>query len=81
MFAAGRLSDDVKDDRFRDLANYHETLRAFLGHSDFGGRLYYEYETVLDNLLYLTPELLLAIDRLVLERGHAVARNRMVNHC
>ena len=63
-------------DRLHDLANHHETVRAFLGHGDFGDKTYYEYQTVLDNVSLLTPELLSAVGRLVVESGHAVAQKK-----
>ena len=61
-------------DRLHDLVNHHGTLRAFLGHGEFGDKSYYEYQTVVDNVSLLTPELLSAVGRLVVESGHAVAR-------
>ena len=63
-------------DRLHDLANHHETVRAFLGHGDFGDKTYYEYQTVLDNVCLLTPELLSEVGRLVVESGHAVAKKK-----
>ena len=30
-------------DRLHDLTNHHETIRAFLGHGDFGDKTHYEY--------------------------------------
>ena len=63
-------------DRLHDLSNHHATVRAFLGHSEFGDKTYYEYQTVVDNVWLLTPELLSAVGRLVVESGHAVARKR-----
>lgn len=63
-------------DRLHDLANHHATLRAFLGHGEFGDKSYYEYQTVVDNVSLLTPELLSAVGRLVVESGHAVARKK-----
>ena len=63
-------------DRLHDLANHHETVRAFLGHSDFGDKTYYEYQTVLDNVSLLTPELLSAVGQLVVESGHKVAKKK-----
>ena len=61
-------------DRLHDLANHHETVRAFLGHSDFGDKTRYECQTVQDNVSLLTPELLSAVGRLVVESGHKVAK-------
>ena len=63
-------------DRLHDLANHHETVRAFLGHGDFGDKTYYEYQTVLDNVCLLTPELLSEVGRLVVESGHTVAKKK-----
>ena len=63
-------------DRLHDLANHHETVRAFLGHSDFGDKTRYECQTVQDNVSLLTPELLSAVGRLVVESGHKVAKKK-----
>ena len=61
-------------DRLHELTNHHDTIRAFLGHSDFGDETHYEYQTVVDNVSLLTPELLSAMGRLVVESGHKVAK-------
>ena len=63
-------------DRLHDLANQHATVRAFLGHVEFGDKSYFEYQTVVDNVSLLTPELLSGVGRLVVESGHAVARKK-----
>ena len=63
-------------DRLHDLANHHQTIRSFLGHSDFGDETYYEYQTVVDNVSLLTPALLSAVGRLVVESGHQVAKKK-----
>ena len=63
-------------DRLHDLANHHETIRAFLGHSEFGDRTRYEYQRVVDNVSLLTPELLSAVGQLVVESGHKVAKKK-----
>ena len=56
-------------DRLHDLTNHHQTIRAFLGHGDFDDKTRYEYQTVVDNVSLLTPELLSAVGRLVVESG------------
>ena len=61
-------------DRLHDLTNHHQTIRAFLGHGDFDDKTRYEYQTVVDNVSLLTPELLSAVGRLVVESGHKVAK-------
>ena len=63
-------------DRLHDLTNHHETIRAFLGHGDFDDKTRYEYQTVVDNVSLLTPELLSAVGRLVVESGHKVAKKK-----
>ena len=63
-------------DRLHELTNHHDTIRAFLGHSDFGDKTQYEYQTVVDNVSLLTPELLSAVGRLVVESGHKVKKKR-----
>ena len=68
-------------DRLHDLANQHQTIRMFLGHSDFGDETYYEYQTVVDNVSLLTPELLSAVGGLVVESGHKVAKKSLASHC
>ncbi len=64
-------------DRLHDLANHHATIRAFLGHGDFVDKTRYEYQTVVDNVSLLTPELLSAVGQLVVESGHKVARKKL----
>ena len=63
-------------DRLQDLANHHAKVRAFLGHSDFGDETRYECQTIQDNVSLLTPELLSAVGRLVVESGHKVAKKK-----
>ena len=63
-------------DRLHDLTNHHETRREFLGHGDFDDKTRYEYQTVVDNVSLLTPELLSAVGRLVVESGHKVAKKK-----
>ena len=60
-------------DRVHDLANHHRTVRAMLAHGDFAGESRYEFQTVAGNVSLLTPELLSAVGRLVVDSGHAVA--------
>ena len=68
-------------DRLHDLTNHHATIRGFLGHGDFDDKTRYEYQTVVDNVSLLTPELLSAVGRLVVESGHKVAKKSLASHC
>ena len=60
-------------DRVHDLANNHRTVRAMLAHGDFADESRYELRTLIDNVSLLSPELLSAVGRLVVDSGHAVA--------
>ena len=64
-------------DRLHDLTNHHGTIREFLGHGDSDDKTRYEYQTVVDNVSLLTPELLSAVGRLVVESGHKVAKKSL----
>ena len=56
-------------DRLHDLANEHKTLRKFFGHPAISDK-FYHYQTLVDNVSLLTPELLGKVDHLIVESGH-----------
>ena len=58
-------------DHLHDLVNEHKTLRNFLGHTDWDKKRYH-YQTLVDNVSLLTPELLGKVNQLVVESGHTV---------
>ena len=60
-------------DRIHELANEHKTLRRFLGHADVWDEHRYRYQTLVDNVSLLNPKLLVEVNRLIVESGHAVA--------
>ena len=60
-------------DRLHDLVNEHKTLRRFLGHGDVWDEYRYKYQTLVDNVGLLRPELLVELNHLIVESGHAVA--------
>ena len=63
-------------DRLHELANEHKTLRRFLGHADVWDEHRYHYQTLVDNVSLLSPELLVGVNHLIVESGHAVARKK-----
>lgn len=63
-------------DRLVDLVNEHNTLRKFLGHADIWDRRQYSYQSVIDNVSLLTPELLAEVGKLVVESGHRVSKKK-----
>ena len=58
-------------DQLHELVNEHKTLRNFLGHTDCDKQLYH-YQTLVDNVSLLTPELLGKVNHLIVECGHTV---------
>ena len=62
-------------DRLHELVNEHRTLRLFLGHGAFSDEEY-EYQTMVDNVCLVRPELLAEVGQLIVESGHAVARKK-----
>lgn len=68
-------------DRLHDLVNEHNTLRRFLGHADIWDRRRYSYQSVVDNVGLLTPELLSEVGRLVVESGHEVSKKTLATCC
>lgn len=71
---------DCDFDRLHELANQHKTVRAMLGHGDFDMHEY-QYQTVVDNVALLTPELLRGVNRLVVETGHRVVKKSLAQRC
>ena len=63
-------------DRLHDLVNEHNTLRKFLGHADIWDRRQYSYQSVVDNVSLLTPELLSEVGKLVVGSGHKVSKKK-----
>ena len=63
-------------DRLHELVNEHRTLRRFLGHSQVWDEHRYQYQTLVDNVSLLRPELLVEVNQLIVESGHAVARKK-----
>ena len=60
-------------DRLQELVNQHKTLRRFLGHADIWDEHRYKYQTLVDNVSLLNPGLLVEVNKLIVESGHAVA--------
>ena len=58
-------------DRLHDTVNQHMTLRQFLDHTDSDKKRYH-YQTLVDNVSLLTPEVLGKVNQLIVESGHTV---------
>jgi hypothetical protein len=69
-----RLDLNADYDRLHELVNQHKTLRAMLGHSLYAEDKQYAYQTLVDNVSLLTPELLDKLNQLIVEGGHALVK-------
>ena len=69
-----RLDLNADYDRLHELVNQHRTLRQMLGHSLYDEGKEYAYQTLVDNVGLLTPELLEKLNQLIVEGGHALIK-------
>jgi len=69
-----RLGLNADYDRIQELANQHATIRQMLGHSDWADDSRYSLQTLKDNLRLFTPEILDAINQVVVAAGHALVK-------
>ena len=65
-----RLNCSWDYDKLHDIANNHQTVRQFLGHSHFEINQKYALQTLKDNIGLFTPEILEEIDQVVINTGH-----------
>lgn len=63
-----RLNINCDYDRLLELANYHTLLRQMLGHGKFEDSIY-SLQTIKDNVVLFTPEILEEINQVVVEAG------------
>jgi hypothetical protein len=69
-----RLDLNADYDRLHELVNQHKTLREMLGHGLYDDDKKYAYQTLVDNVSLLTPELLDKLNQLIVEGGHVVVK-------
>jgi hypothetical protein len=70
-----RLDLNEDYDRLHDLVNKHSDIRKMLGHGTFDNE-YYHYQTLVDNVSLLTPELLDRINQVVVSAGHVLVKKK-----
>ena len=70
-----RLDLNIDYDRLQELVNHHDTLRQMLGHGAFDEE-HYAFQTLKDNVMLLTPELLDKINQIVVPAGHALLKKK-----
>jgi transposase, IS5 family len=75
IFVCGtlRLNLNTDYDRLHELVNEHKKLRQMLGHGEFDDYRYH-YQTLLDNVSLVTPELLDKINQVVVNAGHDLVK-------
>jgi len=74
-----RLGLNTDYDRIHDLANHHNLIREMLGHGRdvFGEEAIateYSLQTIKDNLMLFTPEILDEINQIVVQAGHTLVK-------
>jgi hypothetical protein len=65
-----RLTCNWDYDKLHNIANNHKTVREFLGHSIFEFDQTYALQTIKDNISLFTPQILDAINQVVVKAGH-----------
>lgn len=69
-----RLDLNADYDRLHELVNQHKTLREMLGHHLYDEDKSYAYQTLVDNVGLLTPELLDKLNQIIVAGGHALVK-------
>jgi IS5 family transposase len=76
-----RLSCNWDYDKVHDIANNHKLIREFMGHTVFEFDQRYGLQTIKDNLLLFTPDVLDRINRVVVAYGQTIVghhRNKVL---
>jgi len=74
-----RLGLNTDFDRIHELANQHATIRQMLCHSDWAEKIPYELQTIKDNVQLFTPEILVRINKVVVDAGHSLVSQDAIN--
>ena len=77
VMGAVRLSGNMDYDELHDLANNHCQMRQMLGITAWDRKPYFPMQTVKDNAVLLTPELLNEINTLVVTAGHKLIKKKI----
>lgn len=71
-----RINCNWDYDKVHDIANEHNKVREFLGHTIHESNERYGLQTIKDNVSLLTPELLDEINQVVVKAGHELIRKK-----
>lgn len=72
VLGALRLNCNIDYDKVHELSNNHRTLRLMLGHAETDTDSLYALQTIRDNIVLLTPEILDEINQIVVRSGHDI---------
>lgn len=72
-----RLGLNTDYDRIHELANNHRTIREMMGHSDWCDDQEYSLQSIKDNLMLFTPEILEQINIEVIKAGHSLVKKSL----
>ena len=74
-----RLGLNADYDRVHELANQHRMVRRMLGHGLMDDEKQYQVQTLKDNLMLFTPEILDRINQEVVRAGHRLLKKNTVD--
>ncbi len=76
VMGAVRLNGNMNYDRLHDLANNHCKMREMLGITAWNKEPVFPMQTIKDNAVLLTPELLDQINTIVVAAGHKLVKKK-----
>lgn len=76
VLATLKLATQCDFDRLQELANSHLQLRQMLGLPGWEGGQKYALQTLVDNVSQLSPKVLIDINQVVVEAGHALLKKK-----
>lgn len=74
-----RLNCNWDYDKLKEMVDNHLTIREMLGHTPFDKEQLYPLQTLKDNVSLLTPDLLNAINTIVINAGHQLVKKKIMN--
>lgn len=74
-----RLSLNCDYDRLHNLVNNHKTIRQILGHGIMDDGKSYSLQTIKDNVILLTSEILDRVNQVVVKAGHELIKKKPEN--
>lgn len=71
-----RLNCNWDYDKVKEMADNHITLRQMLGHGMEDEKTKYPLQTIIDNVCLFTPEILVKINKIVVDAGHNLVKKK-----